>query len=53
MYKVKFSNPELPGKGFIQGFKRAANAKIVAAKYNERYERDGGGIKAEYLGKPK
>ncbi len=50
MYLVKFSNPALPGKGFIEGYKRAAAAQIVVAKINKQYERDGGGIKAEYLG---
>jgi hypothetical protein len=53
MYKVKFYNPELPGKGFIDGYKLARNAKRAVEAYNAQYDKDGKGIKAEYLGKSK
>jgi hypothetical protein len=50
MYRVKFWNPET-GKGFIEGYRLARNAKDAVKAYNNLYDRDGYGIRAEYLGK--
>lgn len=51
-YKVRFWNPET-GKGLIESYSRAAHAKTAAEKCNALYEKEGNGIRAEYLGKPK
>lgn len=52
MYKVKFWNPA-NNKGFIEGYKTAAKAKEVVAKFNELRDNIVLGVKAEYLGKEK
>ena len=49
-YRVRYYNPEKPGSGFIDGFKRAARAREAVAKWNELYDRTGSGLRAEYLG---
>jgi hypothetical protein len=51
MYKVRYTNPEKPGSGFIDGFKLARDAKQAVANYNALYAKLGHGIRAEYLGK--
>jgi len=51
-YRVRYWNPEMPpGNGFIDGFRLARDAKMSVEKFNALYDRDGRGIRAEYLGK--
>jgi hypothetical protein len=49
-YKVQLSNTEMPGKGFIEGYRTAKRAKQVVAMWNAQFEKDGKGVQAKYLG---
>jgi hypothetical protein len=52
-YLVKFYNPEKPGSGFIDAYRLARNAKLAVEKFNALYDKEGRGIRAEYLGRRK
>ena len=52
-YRVRFWNPDQkPGNGYIDGYHRARDAKMCVEKVNAQFDKDGHGIRAEYLGKP-
>jgi len=48
-YRVRYFNPATKS-GFIEGYRLARVAKGYVEKFNALYDRDGCGIRAEYLG---
>lgn len=53
MYKVQFINTQFPGKGFIEGYNTAREAKRVANAYNIYFLQDSKKhpVRCMYLGK--